>query len=267
MTYILLSEDALALLKRSSRHQLPDIKHGHILEALASSLRFKSWASLNTALASQPSRHLTSKVKIRRPIFLDAFRARLVALGYAEATECPITFTNLENGRDFFADGDMPTWDRSRDPIELKLLLKQLGVDLEVDKQRRNPDYEIELPEMFSGMPLARVALWILIELVASRDLQTDIDPNVESTLPFIWRCDNWDSLSVEEQQEQIDDTWDEVLNPAFDLLLMNPINLEVSVDSWTKFPTLDRFAFNTNGNINYRLNRHFLLMLQRLND
>ena len=45
MTSIILQADTLDRLKRDARRQLPDVKHSHVLEALAAALGFKSWAA------------------------------------------------------------------------------------------------------------------------------------------------------------------------------------------------------------------------------
>lgn len=231
MTSILLSEDALALLKRSCRQQLPGIKHSHILEALANSMMFKSWVSLNAALASLPP-FLASRIGCRRQISLDALKSRLGELGYAQQQMTSISVADLEDDLHFFADSATQHWDASRDPLCLLHWLKRLGSDLAEYEKRYDLEPDEELPGIFAGLSRGDMAFWTLIELVVSRDRRTDTDASVETILPFLWKGDDWDLLSATDRQEHLGEILNYVALPIFFLLLANPITVKVGEHS-----------------------------------
>ena len=79
----------LAALKRSSREQLPQVRHTHILEALARGFYFNSWLALNTQIKAATTSVITE-------FSLTAMQTRLEELGYRRASTQHLSFEHLE---------------------------------------------------------------------------------------------------------------------------------------------------------------------------
>jgi hypothetical protein len=132
MTEIRFHRESVAWLKRCARKQLPAVQHSHVLEALASSLDFNTWASLNAALSTTlPSSDIEPHGY--RHLSTQRFIARLVELGYPDAADWSVSFDTPESGDDTLAAPGAPTpSDRSRDPAELKDMIGQWNLPADV---------------------------------------------------------------------------------------------------------------------------------------
>jgi hypothetical protein len=76
--------------KRASRAQLPEVRHTHVLEALARAFGFNTLAALQSQLSDGP--HGTG---FAAELSVDAMRSRLVELGYQDALSLDIDFSTI----------------------------------------------------------------------------------------------------------------------------------------------------------------------------
>jgi hypothetical protein len=194
MTSIILKADTLERLKRAARRQLPTVKHSHILEALGRALGFKSYAALCTHLDEKPPLPLPFVSRCFVPVSRTNLRERLVELGYPQAPEWPLSFSDLEDGTDVVSDGETAGWDPSRDPVVLLEFFKRLGV---------------ERPE-----------LGLLVSMAAARDPRSDIDSPFDSTIPLNWQPGPSDEMTGDDREDAIEDMIDEVVQPTLRSLI-----------------------------------------------
>jgi len=183
-------------LKRDARRQLPDVKHSHVLEALAAALGFKSWAALGTHLDEDPTLQVPFVSRCFVPVSRANLRERLVELGYPQATEWPLSFADLENGKDVVSDAETPGWDPSRDPVVLLRYFKSLALDVD------------------------QLTLGLLINMSAARDPRSDGDSRIASTMPLNWQPEGCEAMSEEDREDAVEDMIDEVVRPTLHSLV-----------------------------------------------
>ncbi|PRD95525.1 hypothetical protein [Burkholderia contaminans] len=101
MTRVHLDVRSLSLLKSHTTTQLPGVRYGHRLEAIAQSLGFYTWSSFTHHLKS-----LSDDAPAARIIDIFEMRARLVEMGYVKEAVAPLSFENLEDDVHFMCDID-----------------------------------------------------------------------------------------------------------------------------------------------------------------
>ncbi|VWC81092.1 hypothetical protein BLA39750_01204 [Burkholderia lata] len=101
MTRVHLDVRSLSLLKSHTTRQLPSVRYGHRLEAIALSLGFNTWSSFTHHLKS-----LSNDAPAARVIDIFEMRARLVELGYVQEAVAPLSFVDLEDDVHFMCDID-----------------------------------------------------------------------------------------------------------------------------------------------------------------
>ncbi|MFP3637789.1 hypothetical protein [Paraburkholderia sp. SIMBA_054] len=127
MTAIHLHGGPVRRLKKYSLKQLPDVKHGHVLEALSSALGFNTWASFSAKLALAAP-FADRKHAQYRHVSVSRFRQRLNELGYVQAPASQISFTPVENGEDIIDDIQVIPFDATRDAHVLRKALAPYGL-------------------------------------------------------------------------------------------------------------------------------------------